>query len=306
MNNIKSAKDTKKILILGVTGMLGNAIFRVLSENFDYHVLGTARNSSNLRYFSEQEGRRIITNIDVLNVDELVSVFNHVRPDIVINCIGLIKQHKDTVNDPLVVLPINSIFPHRLSKLCKLVNARLILFSTDCVFDGKKGNYSETDFSNAEDLYGKSKEIGEISSENHVFTIRTSIIGHELSSSYSLVNWFLSQSGSVQGYKKAIFSGFPTYEIGRIIDTWIIPNPGLSGLYHVSADPISKYDLLALLAKEYNKKNEIIASEHVVIDRSLNCDKFKNATGFRPKDWKTLVKELKSSGEKYIGNVYVR
>ncbi|MBW0434145.1 SDR family oxidoreductase [Leptospira yasudae] len=293
----------QRILVLGASGMLGSAIFRILSES-SHNVFGTIRNSEFLRFFSREEGNRLFSNVDVLNQDDLIDVFTRIKPDIVINCIGVIKQ-QESAKDPLTVLPINSILPHRLSNLCKMIGARLILMSTDCVFNGKKGLYSEVDISDAEDLYGKSKEIGEIANEPHVFTIRTSIIGHELNSHHSLINWFLSQKTEVKGYKKAIFSGFPTSEIAEILKNVVIPRTDLYGLYHISSNPISKLDLLTLVADVYGKKVRILESDEVVIDRSLDSQKFRKETGFVPKEWKLLVQDMKSYRDKYLESNYV-
>ena len=212
----------------------------------------------------------------------------NLKPDVVINCIGMIKQLQNA-NNPLVVLPINSIFPHRLSLLCRLAGARLIHISTDCVFSGEKGGYTEKDISDANDLYGKSKYIGEIHDEFNTVTIRTSIIGHELNSKYALIDWFLSQDGTIRGYTKCIFSGLPTVELASVIKNIIIPNKELSGLYHVSSTPISKFDLLSIVAKRYGKNINILEDSEVVLDRSLDSSCFKQATGYEPPDWEVLI-----------------
>ncbi|RHX91210.1 NAD(P)-dependent oxidoreductase [Leptospira yasudae] len=294
----------KKILVLGASGMLGNAAFRILSENSEFQVRGTIRSGEYLRFFTKTESERIISNVDVLNDDELIRLFSNVRPDVVVNCVGIIKQQK-LAKDPLAVLPINSLLPHRLSNLCKLIGARLILTSTDCVFDGKKGNYTETDIPDADDLYGRSKLIGEIGDQSHVFTIRTSIIGHELNSNYSLVDWFLSQEGEVKGYKKAIFSGFPSIEIAEIIKNVIIPNSKLHGLYHISSNPISKFDLLALVGEIYGRNNKISESEEVIVNRSLDSTKFKKETSYEPLPWRELILLMKKYKEQYLDSAHV-
>jgi dTDP-4-dehydrorhamnose reductase len=175
---------------------------------------------------------------------------------------------------------------------CANIDARLIHISTDCVFNGRKGLYKETDLSDAEDLYGKSKFIGELHDLPHAVTLRTSIIGHELNSNDSLVDWFLSQTGTVKGYKKAIFSGLPTVELARVIKDFVMPRTDLQGSYHVSADPIDKYTLLNLIANIYGKEIEIIADEKVHIDRSLNSDKFRQATGYQPPSWPILIEKM--------------
>ncbi len=201
-----------KILVLGITGMLGSAVFKAFSQDSQYDVWGTLRSSAALNRFPASDSERILTGVDVLDQDSLVSVLTKVRPDVVVNCVGLIKQLADA-NDPLTALPTNALLPHRLARLCSLAGARLIHISTDCVFSGRIGGYLESDLSDAEDLYGKSKYIGELHDLPNAITLRTSIIGHELNSSHSLVDWFLSQEGSVRGFSQAIFSGLPTAEL---------------------------------------------------------------------------------------------
>ena len=280
-----------RVLVLGVTGMLGSAVFRSFSNDQRYQAWGTLRNAGGLRHFPVQLHEKLIRNVDVLDQDSLVNVLDLVRPNVVINCVGLIKQLADA-KDPLSALPINAMLPHRLAKLCSLVGARLIHVSTDCVFSGSKGGYVEADISDAEDLYGKSKLIGELNDLSHAITMRTSIIGHELGTSSSLVDWFLAQNGSVKGYSKAIFSGFPTVELARIMKDYVIPNPELHGLYHVSAEPIDKLSLLKLVADEYEKRIEIMPDEQVSIDRSLDSSRFRQATAYVPPSWPELIKMM--------------
>ncbi|WP_454910983.1 dTDP-4-dehydrorhamnose reductase family protein [Stutzerimonas chloritidismutans] len=279
------------VLVLGVTGMLGSAVFKQFSRDQRYQVWGTLRNAGGRRHFPESLHAQLINNIDVLDQDALISVLERVRPDVVINCVGLIKQLADA-KDPLSALPINAMLPHRLAKLCGLAGARLIHVSTDCVFSGRKGMYAEADLSDAEDLYGKSKFIGELHEVPHAITLRTSIIGHELGTHFSLIDWFLSQSGPVKGYAKAIFSGLPTVELARVMKDYVIPNPELHGLYHVSVEPIDKLSLLKLVAEVYGHKIQINPDEQVCIDRSLDSSRFRKATGYEPPAWPVLVKMM--------------
>jgi dTDP-4-dehydrorhamnose reductase len=209
---------------------------------------------------------------------------------VVINCIGLVKQLAEA-NDPIVALPINAMLPHRLVRLCALANARLIHVSTDCVFNGSRGNYQEADISDAQDLYGKSKYLGEVAAPNAI-TLRTSIIGHELASAHGLVDWFLSQQGPIKGYSRAIFSGLPTVELARVVSEVVIPTPALSGVYHVASPAISKFELLRLVSEVYGKSIVIDADESVVIDRSLNPERFRLATGYVAPAWPELVKSM--------------
>lgn len=279
-----------KVLVLGVSGMLGNAMFRKLSDGTELEVFGTARSASVKRFFSPDLARAIIAGVDVENQDSLTRVFAEAKPQVVVNCIGLIKQLADA-DDPLQALPINAMLPHRLARLCELVDARLVHVSTDCVFAGTKGNYRETDPADASDLYGRSKHLGEVTYP-HTITLRTSIIGHELSSAHALLGWFLAQEGPVRGYMKAIFSGLPTAELARVVRDVVLPRPELSGLYHVASVPIAKYDLLKLIADVYGKKIEIIPDNALVIDRSLNAERFGDATGYVVPPWPELVKYM--------------
>jgi len=277
-----------KVLILGVTGMLGNAVFRSFQENNDYDVWGTLRSPHLLSYFPTQTHSKLIPGVDVLHQDTLLRVLESIKPDLVVNLIGITKQQPGG-DDPLSVLPVNTLFPHRLARLCSIMGSRLIHKSTDCVFSGKKGFYSETDNSDAEDLYGQSKYLGELSNLSHVVTIRTSAIGHELNSHYGLVDWFLSQGKATRGYVNAIFSGLPAIEVGHVMRDYIAPNQNLKGLYHVAAKPISKYDLLKQISLVYDKEIIIQPDESLVLDRSLNAQKFGVATGYVPPEWPKLL-----------------
>ncbi|WP_417797201.1 dTDP-4-dehydrorhamnose reductase family protein [Stutzerimonas nitrititolerans] len=280
-----------RILVLGVTGMLGNAVFRVFSADSVHETWGTQRSGAALRHFPDQCHPHLLVGVDVLDQDALVAAVARVRPDVVINCIGLIKQLTDA-KDPLTALPINAMLPHRLARLCELAGARLIHVSTDCVFSGRKGMYQESDLSDAEDLYGKSKYIGELHDLPHAVTLRTSIIGHELGSSYALVDWFLSQQGSVKGFTKAIFSGLPTVELARVMKDFVIPHPQLNGLYHVAAAPIDKFELLNQVAAQYGKQIEIRPDDALVIDRSLDGSRFYQATGYVAPAWPELIRRM--------------
>lgn len=279
-----------RILVLGVSGMLGNAMLRVLAEGNAHDVCGTARMGGVRRHFAPILAERIISGIDVENSDALVRLFDEVRPQAVVNCIGLVKQ-LSAVDDPLQALPINALLPHRLARLCALSGARLVHVSTDCVFDGRKGNYRETDFADADDLYGRSKFLGEVAYP-HTVTLRTSIIGRELEGEHGLIGWFLAQRGPVKGYRRAVFSGLPTVELSHIVRNVVLPRPELSGIYHVAAAPITKYNLLKLVAAKYGSEVVIEPDDSVVIDRSLNADRFHDATGYVAPAWPELVTRM--------------
>ena len=279
-----------RVLVLGVSGMLGNAVLRVFAQSDVYSVVGSARSAGALRLMTPELREHVICGADVENADSLMRLFTLARPDVVINCIGLVKQLAEA-DDPLAAIPINSLLPHRLARLCDVAGARLVHMSTDCVFAGDKGMYTEADMSDANDLYGRSKFLGEVDYP-HAITLRTSIIGHELDGARSLVGWFLAHTGSVKGFKRAIFSGLPTVEIARVIRDHVIPHPDLHGLYHVSAEPINKFDLLTLVAQTYGKVIDISADDQLVIDRSLDSTRFRQSTGFVPKPWPELIRTM--------------
>lgn len=280
-----------KVLILGGTGMLGHALLRGLSKNPNLAVHATARSLEGIAdRFPVELRQKIRTGIEANNFDDVVRALASVQPDVVINCIGLIKQ-LPIANDPLSSITVNAQLPHRITLVCRAAKARMIHISTDCVFDGKKGGYTEKDPPNPDDLYGQTKMLGEVRYP-HSLTLRSSIIGHEFKTHLGLVDWFLSQTGPVRGYTKAIFSGFPTVEMSRIISDYVLPNPDLHGIYNVSSAPIAKYDLLRLIARRYGKNIPIEAYEGVAIDRSLDSTLFKTQTGYVPPAWEQLVEAM--------------
>jgi dTDP-4-dehydrorhamnose reductase len=280
-----------KILVLGASGMLGNAVFRLLAKNPNQEVFASVRSFEALRLLPLDLQKNIVAGVDVENLDCLTLLFATIRPDVVINCIGLVKQLA-AADDPLSAIPINALLPHRLARLCAVAGARLVHISTDCVFSGAKGMYVESDVADASDLYGRTKYLGEVDYP-HAITLRTSIIGQELNGARSLVGWFLAQKDCVKGYKRAVFSGLPTVEIARVIRDYVIPNPDLHGVYHVSAEPINKFDLLTMVAQIYGKNIEIIADDQFAIDRSLDSTRFRQATNFSPKPWLDLLQTMR-------------
>jgi len=284
-------KNINKILIFGASGMLGHTLFYELFYNKKFDCYGTVRSLSEVRdYFPSEMLERVIENIDANNIDSVKRVFEELKPEIIINCIGIIKQ-LPVSKEPIPVITINSLFPHQLAEICKEYNCRMIHISTDCVFDGVKGSYTEDDKLSAEDLYGISKFIGEVKYD-HTITIRTSIIGHELGSNYSLIEWFLSQSGSVKGFTNAIYTGFPTVEIADIIADYIIPDKDLSGLFQISSDPISKYELLKIVSRVYGKSIEIVPFEDYHDNKSLVSTRFRELVGYQPPSWEVLVEKM--------------
>jgi dTDP-4-dehydrorhamnose reductase len=276
-----------RILILGAAGMLGHKLWQAYSNRFD--TWATVR--SDYRDYTRYDlfdPRRLLGSVDASDFDTVVRALAAVRPDAVINCIGIIKQ-LPTAQDPLVSLTVNSLFPHRLANLCRASGAQMIHISTDCVFSGHKGMYTEDDVSDAEDLYGRTKYLGEVSAPG-CLTLRTSIIGRELRTTSGLVEWFLSnRGGTVRGYTQAIYSGFTTLTLAQIIADILEHHPDLAGVYQVASEPISKYDLLCLLRDAFEAQIEIEPYPNAQIDRSLDSSRFRAATGFVPLSWSEMV-----------------
>lgn len=287
-----------KILVLGASGMLGSAIFNILNENQNLKVLGTIRSNRSKKYFNSTLAKKLIKVGDITKLANLIRVFKQAKPKMVINCISLQKQLLKK-QDPLIMIPTYSVLPHQLSKLCKNSGARLIQISTDGVFSGKKGKYRENDLKDSEDIYGISKYLGELK-EEHTITIRTSIIGHEINTKNGLVEWFLSQKNQCECFSNAIFSGFPTDVLAEIIRDLIIPNNKIQGVYHIASKPISKCELLALIAKEYGVKIKLKTNNKIKINRSLNSDRFKAVSGYVSPEWKDLIKSMHLYKQKFL------
>lgn len=275
------------VLILGATGMLGYSLFSNLADYAELTVKGTVRSINGKHAFFEKYQDKLLLGIDVTDIASIEQAIIEAKPDVVINCIGLIKQH-DIAKQHVAAIEINALLPHQLAALCDQYNTRLIHFSTDCVFDGKQGMYLETDLPSATDLYGRTKCLGEINYGRHL-TLRTSIIGHELDSAVSLVDWFLSQRGAVNGFSKAVFSGLPTCYIAKLLADNILYKPEICGLYHLSVEPIDKHSLISLVADIYGKEIEINESNQLVIDRSLNSSSLRQALDLNVPSWRELI-----------------
>lgn len=277
-----------KLLLFGATGMLGSQLFYHLNQH-GYDIYATVRHRESNRLPSTLSPK-VRWGIRADDPDIIQRLISEIQPEVIINCIGIIKQVPEA-SDPIQAIRVNALFPHQLAQICSRMQIKLIHISTDCVFDGSKGNYRESDLPSPTDLYGRTKLLGEVSREG-CLTLRTSIIGHELQSHYGLVEWFLSQTSQVKGYTRAIYTGLPTVELSRIMADYILPRPELTGLYHVSANPITKYDLLQLIKDHYHRDTLIIPDDSVMIDRSLNSDIFRKTTGYQPLPWPALIEAM--------------
>ncbi len=277
-----------RVLVLGATGMLGHKVCQVLAGAWD--VYATVRRAAGSTAPFVGAGRAI-GHVSAEDFGTVAGAIESVRPEVVVNCIGIVKQ-AEAARDPVASITVNSLFPQRLARECQQRRIRLIHISTDCVFSGRKGAYSESDMPDPEDLYGRSKLLGEVEGAG-CLTLRTSMIGREPQTSFGLVEWFLAQDGKeVSGYRRAIFSGFTTIALARIISEVIARHPDLNGLYHVASEPISKFDLLSLVKEVYGLRIEIRPDETVLSDRSLNGGRFRQATGFTAPGWPEMVREM--------------
>ena len=270
--------------------MLGHKLAQIYKDRFETWV--TVRSSgANLSQLGIFDPRRLLAAVDASQFDSIIKAVEHVHPEVVINCIGIIKQ-SPAIQDTLAAIEVNSILPQKLAILCQGAKARLIHISTDCVFSGRKGNYTEDDVSDAEDSYGRTKFLGEVT-KSGCLTLRTSIIGRELNTSFGLVEWFLGQRGRrVKGFTKAIYTGFTTAELATIIESLIANHPKLEGIYNVSSNPVTKYDLLRIMNDSFRTNITIEPEDNVAIDRSLDSSRFRNETGFKPKEWQEMIYDM--------------
>ena len=279
-----------RLLILGGSGMLGHQLWRGLHAQHDTWVT-LRRPVADFAAHTLFDEAKAIQFDDITDDTALERALGQAKPEAVINCVGIIKQ-RDEASDEALTLRVNAEFPHRLAKRCGEAGARLIHFSTDCIFAGTKGNYTESDPSDATDLYGQSKHQGEVA-DAHSVTLRTSVIGHELGTNLALLDWFLSQRfQAINGYTKAIYSGFTTLEMARIVDRILTQHTDLSGVWHVASEPISKFGLLQLCREKLGWEGVIEPNDEFVCDRSLNADRFNQATGYTPPSWEAMISEL--------------
>ena len=272
-----------KILVLGISGLIGRTVFEELSFCKDLTVFGTSR-------ISDQHSKLVFNlNYDTASVN-LREIIQKVNPSFVINCIGITK-HLEASQNPYTCISTNSLLPHEIANHCSNTGAKLIQISTDCVFSGKKGNYNEQDLADSEDLYGKSKLLGEVINENHL-TIRTSTIGHEKLTKFGLLEWFLDQKNQCNGYKNAFFSGLTTIELAKVIKEILIANQNLNGLYHIGGEPISKFDLLNMISRVYKKKISIIPDESFFMNRTLDSSLFYKETAYLSPSWEEMIDNM--------------
>ena len=280
-----------KVLILGAGGMLGHAMLRLFLDTPGLEARGTVRSEHARDVLPADLVPAVTSGVDLADPDRVVDIVARERPEVVINCVGLVKQ-REAAADPLAALPINALLPHRLAQLCGLAGARLVHFSTDCVFDGAQGHYRESDLAAPVDLYGRTKLLGEVDAPQAI-TLRTSMIGPELTVHRGLLDWFLGQTVAIRGYRRAIFSGLTTFEVAKMVRNHVLTRPELHGVYHVGGDAVSKFDLLNLISRVYGHNVTIEPDDSLVLDRSLDSSRFGTATGYVPPSWSQMIIEMR-------------
>jgi len=278
-----------KILILGGNGMLGHQFLCSWQDRHDVRV--TLRQQLSDYATDMFTSTNSYCGIDASSMQGIENAMQSFRPDAVVNAIGVTKQRADGAS-VIPTIEINALFPHCLARLCAMSKARLVHMSTDCIFSGSVGHYDERAVSDAEDLYGRSKFLGEVN-QPHVVTLRKSTIGLELSGAHGLVEWFLGQHGMIRGYRKAIYSGLVSTELARVIEDILMNHTDLSGIWNVASEPINKYDLLVQLSERLGRKDiEIEPDDAFVCDRSLNGAAFCQQTGYIAPSWEMMLDEL--------------
>ena len=278
-----------KILILGGNGMVGSNLYFALKDLHEVYV--SIRRSTVNKELATLNKDRCIKGLNASNLTQIELLVDELSPlDVVINCIGVTKQNSNTsIQDSIY---INSLFPHLLHKITLKKEIRLMHFSTDCVFSGRNGNYSDTSISDAEDIYGRTKFLGEINGPKAI-TLRKSTIGLELENSHGLIEWWLKQKGKIKGYDAAIYSGVITSELANIVHMLLQDYPEMEGLYNVSSEPISKFKLLTELQSALNRKDiEILKDESFICDRSLDGSEFKKVTSYVAPSWNEMIHRL--------------
>jgi dTDP-4-dehydrorhamnose reductase len=281
--------STSRILVVGASGMLGHEAMRVLAPDFE--VWGACRNPELLPDLGVPE-ERLLGGLDATDPGDAYRLLDMVEPDVVINALGIVK-HRPEATDAIPSIEVNSLWPHVLADACVAANARMVHVSTDCVFSGSRGGYREDDVPDAFDLYGRSKLLGEVTECENVVTLRTSIIGWQLGDPIGLVAWFAAhRHEALKGFTKAVFSGLTTQALTEMIRDVVLPDASLSGLWHVSAEPIDKHTLLSELAEKLDWDVNLTPSEAFVIDRTLDSSRFRERTGWTPPSWDEMLEAL--------------
>lgn len=281
-----------RIIILGGSGLIGHKLWQLLPSRFDEVYTTLRRPKQEFAKFGLYNSSKVIGNVDILDFDKLEGILQAVDPDVIINCIGITKR-KELIQDPFHAISVNSLYPHKLAQWVRRHQRRMIHFSTDCVFNGAEGNYTEDSLTTAEDTYGRTKALGEVRYPN-TLTIRSSFIGRELEGKTELLEWFLAQRGpKVRGFTQAYYSGVSTIFMTRVVGDIIQNHPELSGLYQLATpEPIAKYDLLTIANRAFNKNVELVPDDSFVNINTLNGDRLRAILGYSAPSWEQMLSEL--------------
>jgi dTDP-4-dehydrorhamnose reductase len=275
--------------VVGASGMLGHEAIRVLAP--DYEVWGACRNPQDLPDLGVPR-ERLLGGLDATKAETAYAMIEQVRPDLVINAVGIVKQLK-AAKAAIPSVSVNSLWPHVLADACSAHGARMVHVSTDCVFSGARGSYAESDVPDAFDLYGRSKLLGEVRDQPHVVTLRTSIIGWQLGEPTGLVAWFAAHRNEpLKGFTRAVFTGLTTSALTKVIRDVVLGDATLCGVWHVSADPIDKYTLLTELARHLKWDVDLTPVDEPAIDRSLDSALFRQRAGWTPPSWGEMLHGL--------------
>lgn len=279
-----------RILVFGGDGMLGHELRRAWGDR--HEVWATLRQDEGAyRARGYADHARLLFGVDCRRTEALVAAVAQVRPELVVNAVGIVKQ-RPAAKDRLASIEVNALLPHRLAEVCQAAGARLVHLSTDCVFSGQKGRYVEGDVPDPKDLYGQTKLLGEVDAP-HALTLRTSIIGLEQGRAGSLIEWFLAQRGTIRGYRQAIYTGLTTTEMARAIEALVTEQPALHGVWHLAAEPIDKYDLLTRLSRLLGRTDvEIAPDDSFRCDRSLDAAALRAVSTYRVPGWDAMLAEL--------------
>lgn len=282
-----------KVALLGSTGMIGHRVLLELLKCEQIDVVGLSRSTNHkslIQKFSDRDG--FYEGVDMADFKQVELLLEKIKPEVIINAVGITIRKLNQPDSFEKAFQVNTLLPKTLQKWVQKNNARLIHLSTDCVFSGAKGNYTEIDIPDANDVYGKTKFAGEVEGKN-CLTLRFSAIGRELESHTELLDWFLQQNNkNIQGHEKAIYTGLTTAQLSEEIVKIVLNHKNLEGLYQISNQAISKYELLCLLKKAYGLNLNIEKIDGKNSNKALLSNKYKEATGFVPRDWSTLINNL--------------
>jgi dTDP-4-dehydrorhamnose reductase len=286
-----------RILILGATGMLGHKLWQLLPQRFP-DTYATVRARPQLLGSRLFEDERVIAGVDCTDFRAVAGLLDRMAPQVIVNCVALTKRREGSARADASIA-LNALLPHQLAAWCADHGARLIHFSTDCVFTGRTGGYSEASMTDAEDLYGRSKALGEVAGDG-ALTLRSSFIGRELTRGTELLEWFLAQRGRrIKGYRQARYTGVSTIFMAQLVGDIITGYPHLAGLYNLASETVSKFELLCLARDAFRLDVEIEPDDTFVCRRDLDGSRLRQALGAAPPSWRDMMAGLAADATPY-------